>query len=221
VITIWQLPYLGWVQYPFVLLGTWFHEMGHGLTALLVGGTFEYLEIYENGGGVAYANLSGSYLPISIARAFMAAGGLFGPVITGATLIISAKHHKSSMMVLRLLIALIIVSLVFWVRSFWGIAVMSGYAALLIGITFFKSRKLEVITILFLGVQSVLSTYLQLDYLFTKQFERNGTVQISDTQAIANSTFGPYWMWAIVIALLSGYLLWKSIRFYFNTKPSI
>lgn len=220
-IAIWQLPYLGWVQYPFVLLGTWFHEMGHGLTALLVGGTFEYLEIYENGGGVAYSNLGGSYLPTSIARAFMAAGGLFGPVITGVILIISAKHHKSSMVVLRLLIALILVSLVFWVRSFWGIAVMSGYAALLIGITFFKSRKLEVITILFLGVQSVLSTYVQLDYLFTKQFERNGAVQISDTQAIAHNTFGTYWVWAIIITIASVYLLWKSIRFYFNTKPSL
>ncbi len=218
VIAIWQLPYLGWVQYPFVLLGTWFHEMGHGLTSLLVGGTFEYLEIYENGGGVAYSDIGSTYLPLGLAKACTAAGGLFGPIITGAVLIASAKYHKSSMIMLRLLIALIIVSLILWVRSFWGIAVMSGYAALLIGITFFKSRKLEVITILFLGVQSVLSTYLQLDYLFTKQFERNGAVQISDTQAIANNTFGTYWMWAIVIALLSGYLLWKSIRYYFKSK---
>lgn len=209
------------MQYPFVLLGTWFHEMGHGLMALLVGGSFEYLEIYENGGGVAYYTVGNSYLPTSIANAFVASGGLFGPVSTGAILIVSAKYNRSSMIILRLLIALIIVSLLFWVRSFWGISVMSGYAVLLIGITFFKSRKLEVITILFLGVQSVLSTYLQLDYLFTKQFERNGVVQISDTQAIANNTFGTYWLWAIGIALLSGYILWKSIRFYFNTKPSL
>jgi len=218
VIAIWQLPYLGWVQYPFILLGTWFHEMGHGLTALMVGGTFEYLEIYENGGGVAYYTVGNSYLPRSIANAFVAAGGLFGPVITGGALIASAKYPKSSMLMLRALIGLMILSILLWVRSFWGIAVLSGYIAILIGITLFKSRRLEVITILFLGLQSVLSTYLQLDYLFTKQFERNGGIQISDTQAIAENTFGVYWLWAIVIIIISGYLLWKSFKFYFNKK---
>ncbi|PHS10872.1 MAG: hypothetical protein COA88_00880 [Kordia sp.] len=215
VIAIWQLPYLGWVQYPFILLGTWFHEMGHGLTALMVGGTFEHLEIYENGGGVAYLNMRGSYLPYNIAQACTAAGGLLGPVVTGGVLIASAKYHKSSMIVLRALIALMMLSLLLWVRSFWGVAVLSGYIAVLIGITLFKSRRLEVITILFLGVQSVLSTYLQLDYLFTKQFERNGAIQISDTQAIAKHTFGFYWLWAMVIIVISGYLLWKSFKFYF------
>jgi len=193
--------------------------MGHGLTGLMVGGTFEYLEIYENGGGVAYSNIGSTYLPLGLAKAFTAAGGLFGPVITGAILIISAKHHKSSMIVLRLLIALMILSLLLWIRSFWGIAVMSGYVVVLIGITLFKSRKLEVITILFLGLQSVLSTYLQLDYLFTKQFERNGAIQISDTQAIADNTFGFYWLWAIVIMITSGYLLWKSFKYYWSEKP--
>jgi len=219
VIAIWQLPYLGWIHYPFVLLGTWFHEMGHGLTVLLVGGSFEYLEIYENGGGVAYFNIGSTYLPLGLAKACTAAGGLFGPAVTGAILIVSAKNHKSSMIMLRVLIALIVVSLILWIRSFWGIAVMSGYAALLIGITLIKSRKLEVITIMFLGFQSILSTFLQLDYLFTKQFERNGVIQISDTQAIANNTFGTYWMWAILITITSGYLLWKSFKYYWSDKP--
>jgi len=218
VFVIWQIPYLGWIHYPFVLLGTWFHEMGHGLTSLLVGGTFKYLEIYENGGGVAYSDIGNTYLPLGLAKACTAAGGLLGPAITGAILVVSAKYHKSSMITLRVLIALIIVSLILWIRSFWGIAVMSGYVALLIGITLFKSRKLEVITIMFLGFQSVLSTYLQLDYLFTKQFERNGVIQISDTQSIANNTFGTYWMWAIVITIASGYLLWKSFKFYWSDK---
>ena len=53
---IWQSPFLGQVRYPFLLLGTWFHEMGHGITALILGGKFEYLEIYSNGGGVAYTS---------------------------------------------------------------------------------------------------------------------------------------------------------------------
>jgi hypothetical protein len=218
VIAIWQLPYLGWVQYPFILLGTWFHEMGHGVASLIVGGTFEFLEIYKNGGGLAYANLGNSYLPSSLAKAIMAAGGLLGPAIIGAIFIAAAKYHKSSMILLRLLVGVIILSLLLWIRSFWGLIVMSAYVFVLLGIMYLKNRKLEVITILFLGLQCILSTYLQIDYLFTKQFQRNGVVQISDTQAIAENTFGFYWLWALVIMFFSGIILWKSFKFYFNRK---
>ena len=218
VIAIWQLPYLGWVQYPFILLGTWFHEMGHGVTSLILGGTFEFLEIYKNGGGVAYANLGNSYLPSNLATAIMAAGGLLGPAIIGSILIAAAKYHKSSMILLRLLVGVIILSLLLWIRSFWGLIVMSAYVFVLLGIMYLKNRKLEVITILFLGLQCILSTYLQIDYLLTKQFERNGAVQKSDTQVIAENTFGVYWLWALVIIFFSGIILWKSFKFYFNRK---
>ncbi|SEK84267.1 Peptidase M50B-like [Aquimarina amphilecti] len=216
VVILWQLPYFGWFQYPFRLLGTWFHEMGHGLMAVLLGGSFEHLEIYENGGGVAYYHLGGSYVSPFIGNALVAAGGLLGPAVIGALLIMSAKSHRNSMIALRVLIGVMILSLLLWIRSFWGVSVMSGFAIFLFVITLFKSRKLEVVVILFLGLQSVLSTYLQLDYLFTKQFERDGAIQISDTQAIAENTFGTYWMWAILIILMSAYLLWKSFRYYFK-----
>ena len=214
VFVIWQLPYFGWVQYPFILLGTWFHEMGHGLTAILVGGDFKHLEIYENGGGVAYYTISNSYMPVPVANALVAIGGLLGPAITGSVLIVSGKSPKMARVALRVLIGIMILSLILWIRSFWGIVILISFIVFLTGITFFKNQKLEVITILFLGLQSVLSTYLQLDYLFTKQFERDGKIQISDTEAIAINTTGTYWIWAIVIVLISVYLLWKSFRYY-------
>lgn len=190
--------------------------MGHGLTALFVGGNFIHLEIYENGGGVAYTTIGESYLPQAIAKAVMAAGGLLGPAFVGAILIASGKFPRSSMIALRILIGIMILSLVLWIRSFWGVITLSAFVVFLCVITLFKSRKLEVITILFLGLQSTLSTYLQLDYLFTKQFERDGAIRISDTQMIAESTIGTYWMWAVLIICISGYVLWKSFRFYFR-----
>ncbi len=190
--------------------------MGHGLTALLVGENFERLEIYENGGGVAYSSVGNSYLPTHIARALIAAGGLLGPAVSGSVLIVSAKNPIHSRFVLRILIAVIVISLLLWIRSLWGLIVMGGFVVALVGITFFRSRKLEVVILLFLGLQCALSTYLQLDYLFTKQFERDGKVQISDTQSIAQHTFGTYWMWALLIIIVSAFLLWKSFRFYFK-----
>lgn len=211
-----QLHYFQVVQYPFRLLGTWFHEMGHGLTALLIGGSFKYLEIYQNGGGVAYFSLTNKWVSLSTGKAIVAAGGLLGPAIAGAVLIASAKTTKYASILLRVLTGVIILSLFVWIRSFWGIIVLGAFAILFILITLYKNKKVEIATILFLGLQSILSTYLQINYLFTKQFERHGSISISDTQVIAENTFGTYWLWGVFILLISMFLLWKSIRYYFK-----
>ncbi|WP_024768408.1 M50 family metallopeptidase [Aquimarina macrocephali] len=214
VFLLWQLPYFGFIQYPLLLLGTWFHEMGHGLTAILVGGKFIYLEIYENGGGVAYSNVSASYLPFKIARGITAAGGLLGPAISGAILIASARNRISSKIALWLLIAIMVLSLCLWIHELLALIILSVFAALLFFIAILRVRNLEAFTLLFLGTQCVLSSYLQIGYLFTKQFERDGKIQYSDTQMIAAHLPGTYWMWAVLILLITMYLLYKSYRYY-------
>ncbi len=214
VFLLWQLPYFGIIQYPLLLLGTWFHEMGHGLTALLLGGKFYYLEIFDNGGGVAYSNVSFSYLNYNIARAITSAGGLLGPAISGAILIASARNRITSKITLWLLIAVMVVSLCLWIHALLALIVLSVFAAILFFIAILRVPKLETFTVLFLGTQCVLSTYLQIGYLFTKQFERDGRIQYSDTQMIAAHLPGTYWMWAILILLITFFLLYKSYRYY-------
>ncbi len=216
VFAIWQTPQLGSLRYPFILLGTWLHEMGHGITALLLGGNFELLKIFENGGGVAHVSYTSKVFPLPITAALIAAGGLLGPCIMGSLLIRTATNPKSSLWMIRLLVLSLIVSMVLWVRSSLGIAVLAGITILLIVILLLKNEKLITWTALFLGLQSILSTYLQLDYLFTGSFERDGKVNISDTQTIANNLFGTYWLWAIVIMILSIITIWKSFSYYFR-----
>ncbi len=214
VFLLWQLPYFGYIQYPLLLLGTWFHEMGHGLTALLLGGKFYYLEIYDNGGGVAYSNVSFSYLDYNIARAITSAGGLLGPAISGAILIASAKNRITSKITLWLLIVIMVLSLCIWIHELLALIILSVFASILFFIAILRVRKLESFTLLFLGTQCVLSTYLQTGYLFTKQFERDGRVQYSDTQMIAAHLSGTYWMWALFILLITIFLLYKSYQYY-------
>ncbi len=214
VFLIWQLPYFGFIQYPLLLLGTWFHEMGHGLTALFLGGKFYYLEIYENGGGVAYSSVTGSYLNYSIARALTSAGGLFGPAISGALLIAAARNRTTARIALWILLVVMVLSLCIWIHDLLALVILSVFAAILFFIAILRVRNLEVFTVLFLGTQCVLSTYLQTGYLFTKQFQRNGKTLYSDTQMIAEYLPGTYWMWAIFILILTLLLLYKSYAYY-------
>ncbi len=216
VFLLWQLPYFGMIQYPLLLLGTWFHEMGHGLTALLLGGKFYYLEIYDNGGGVAYSNVSFSYLEYNVARSITSAGGLLGPAISGAILIASAKNRITSKITLWLLVIIMVLSLCIWIHELLALIILSIFAAILFFIAILRVRKLEAFTLLFLGTQCVLSTYLQTSYLFTKQFERDGRIQYSDTQIIAAHLSGEYWMWAVLILLITIFLLYRSYRYYLS-----
>lgn len=211
----WQLPSLGFFRYPFILLGTWFHEMGHGLTALALGANFHYLEIYNNGGGVAYTSYPKNlFLPLNITRALVAAGGLLGPCFFGSLLIIFSRNKKLAYRALIGLVALLSLSLILWIRSFTGVLVLSLITAVLLGILLKKKESFIQWTLLFLGVQCTLSTYLQLDYLFTSTFIRNGSEMISDTQAIANNLFGTHWIWAVLIIVISFITLWKSYSYY-------
>lgn len=72
---LWQVPHGRQILYPLTLLATFVHEMGHGLTALLLGNTFTQMVIHSDGSGMA--SWSGS--PGRINVALIAAGGLVGP----------------------------------------------------------------------------------------------------------------------------------------------
>lgn len=81
-VAVWQLPGGNYILYPFTILATWFHEMAHGLMALLMGGRFTKLLIFSNGSGVAYYTGPLFFEPIS--RALVAAAGPMGPPLAGA-----------------------------------------------------------------------------------------------------------------------------------------
>lgn len=57
-IIMWQTTVGSFLLYPFTILATWFHEMGHGVAAMLTGSRFDRLLIFPDGSGVAYSQRS-------------------------------------------------------------------------------------------------------------------------------------------------------------------
>lgn len=55
-VSLWQTTLGSYLLYPFTILATWFHEMGHGLAALLTGNSFERLLIFPDGSGLALSS---------------------------------------------------------------------------------------------------------------------------------------------------------------------
>ena len=117
------VPFGDVALYPLTLFTTWVHEMGHGLTALIVGGRFESLDIYRNASGLAYA-----YAAWGWPDALVAAGGLLAPPIVGAVILAVVHGPRRSRILLGLLAAALVVSMVICVRTPVGIAAMTVVA---------------------------------------------------------------------------------------------
>ena len=80
-LALYMIPYGRYLARPLLLLSTLAHEMGHGLTALLLGGSFRRLAIWPSGAGLADLDLAGFG---RIRQGLTLAGGLVGPSVAAA-----------------------------------------------------------------------------------------------------------------------------------------
>ncbi len=204
---LWQVPGGDYILYPFTILATWFHEMAHGLMALLLGGDFQKLEIFGNGSGVASFAVPSTWDPIRLA--LVAAAGPMGPPLAGAALILASRSFKTASLSLKILGGFLLISTLIWVRSLFGIIAIPilGIAILTVGLT--ATRWVQGFAIQFLGVQACISTYHQLDYLFSNNA---GYLGLSDTAQIQQQLFLPYWFWGGLMAIASLIILVQSLR---------
>ena len=206
-----QLPLGNYLIYPFMILGTWFHEMGHGLTALVLGYDFERLLIYPNGSGIAESVTPRDISPFS--RAMIAAGGPLGPSIVGMLLILASARRKLWRPALWALASALVLSTLIWVRTPTGWIVLPLIAAGL-GWLAWKGRPGFIRFMLqFLGMVAALSMFLSWDYLFTENAVIGGQLMLSDTGAIAQNLLLPHWVWALVLVGLATLMIGASLKF--------
>jgi len=193
-----RIPYGRNVLYPFALVGTWAHEMGHGLMAVLLGGSFERLEVYRSLGGVAYYQGLGDF-----AGALVAMAGLLGPAIIGGLVIVYGSRPAQARWVLAALGIAVLLSVLLVVRNGFGVVVLGVIGVVLVGLGFAAPDTVRIGLAQLIGVQLCLTSWGTLDYMFTSTFVRDGSTVDSDTQSIANALFLPYWFWGGLIAAVS------------------
>ena len=213
-IMLWQNPWGSILLYPFTILATWFHEMGHGLMAMAVGYDFQKLEIYPNGSGVAFSLVP--YDSGRIAAALVAAGGPLGPPLAGAAMIVASRRAETTRWALLMLAATLLLSTLIWVRSWTGWLVLPPIGLIILAIALRANTHRQKLALQVLGVQASISIYLHFSYLFSSGGRIGGVPQRSDTQAIADVLWLPYWFWGAAITVGVAALLWRSFRYAFD-----
>ncbi len=209
---LWQIPGGKIILYPLTLLSTWYHEMAHGLMAVLLGANFKKLEIFANGNGLARYEYRGSLFLGRIGQVLVSAAGPMGPPIVGAGFILASRNWQTSQQILIILGSFMLVSVLIWVRTGIGIILITLLGLIILGIGLEASPGIKVFTIQFLGVQACISTFRDFNYVFSYC---GGN---SDTAQIAKILILPHWFWGILITSSSLFLLMQSLRITYFSK---
>ncbi|HYW20291.1 MAG TPA: M50 family metallopeptidase [Nodularia sp. (in: cyanobacteria)] len=212
-IVLWQLPGGDYILYPFSILATWFHEMGHGLMALLLGGRFHQLQIFSNGSGVASYSISRYLWPIG--PALVAAAGPMGPALAGAGLILASRSFSVASLSLKILGGFLLLSTLLWVRSWFGLLAIPLLGIIILGVSLKAPRWIQEFAIQFLGVQACVSVYHQINYLFSYSA---GPLGLSDTGQMQKYLLLPYWFWGGLMAISSLVILVQSLRLAYRAE---
>lgn len=213
-IMLWQTALGSLLLYPFTILATWFHEMGHGIAAMLTGSRFERLLIFPDGSGLAQTLRPADGYRLT--NALIAAGGPLGPAIAGALLIIASRSAPATRTALTVLGAALIVSTVIWVRSLTGWLLLPATGLAILVFVQRGSPSWQRFVIQLLGVQACISTWKQFGYLFSSGGRVGGQLHRSDTGTIADALLLPYWFWGGMISATILLLLWWSFRIAFR-----
>jgi hypothetical protein len=201
------VPLGGTILYPFTLFATWVHEMGHGITGLLVGGSFDSLEIFGNASGLAHGSVGPGWR-----EALRAAGGLLGPPIVGALILSLGRGPKRAAIVLAVLAAVMLLSVPIWVRSLTGWIAIPIVAVLIGGLAYAGGPIVRTVGAQFLGVLLALDTLSRIDYLFTGSVRVGGADRPSDVAIIAAAIGLHYLIWGALLAAVSLVLLAIGVR---------
>lgn len=210
------VPFGQQALYPLTLFTTWVHEMGHGLTALVLGGHFEKLEIFSDASGLAHAYAPGR----GWQDALVSAGGLLAPPLVGGILLATVHGPKRARIALTVLAAALVVSMVLYVRTTTGliampiVAVALGYSA---WFAFRQSPEYRVIATQVLAVVLALDTVTDTAwYIFQTEVTVDGQTRGSDISSVAHGFGGPVFLWsciimAVAVALiaLGGWWAWR------------
>lgn len=213
------LPFGSYLIYPFTILTTWFHEMGHGMSALLLGQDFVQLSIFSNGSGLAESRVENDASPF--VRAGIAAGGPLAPTFLGAGLILASAHPRLWRPALWGLAAALFASVLFYVRSSVGIAVLPLIALALALIAWRASPGINRFTLQFLGVLGAVSILSDYRYFFTEEVEIAGRPMLSDTGQIEAALWLPHWVWASLILIISATMVGASLKYALSDKRSL
>jgi hypothetical protein len=190
-----QIPIL---SLPFNWLETYFHEISHGIAALLSGGHIIKIELFANGAGLCTTQGGNRFL--------VSFFGYAGAIIWGAMIYISARSHQRLAQIFSIIIVLLLsTTLILWARDLLTIFIC--LVLLLLVLFSLKAKNLKMLQLLL----QLFAMVVILNGLHSPLYLLDGRV-IGDGASLANLTLIPEFIWVVIwsaLGLVTLYFLAK------------
>lgn len=190
-----QIPF---VSIPFNWLETYFHEISHGIAALITGGSIVQIQLFSNGAGLCTTQGGNRFL--------VSFSGYAGAIIWGMMIYTIAKSHQRIAQIFSLfIIFLLAITLLLWARDLLTIFIC--VVLLILFLFSLKTKNLKKIQ-LFLQLAGMM---VLLNSLYSPFYLLDGRA-IGDGASLANLTLLPEFFWVVIwstLGLSTLYLLAK------------
>lgn len=205
------IPIVNWLDYPFRLLNTLVHELGHGIAALITGGDFSGFTISLDGSGRAYS---------SGWRLIVAPAGYLSVAIFAAGLTMLGRSHRFSRLALAVIGSMMILLTLCYARpdafTFRALSdtILTLGSGLIFGAIFLKIAKDASPggIIFFLHLIAIKAGLTAFADIFTViRISSLGASVHTDAQTMANLTGIPAIIWGILWVIISFTLIGSAI----------
>lgn len=176
-----EIPFL---STPFKWFESYFHEISHGIAAIMTGGSIIKIELFPNGAGLC-TTLGGNRFVISFF-------GYAGAAICGVLLYSFASIHQRFAQIFSALVAVLLVwTLAFWVRDVLSFVIVCVLLAIIL--LKFKCQNLLYFQLLLqlIGATVLLNSIKSPWYLIDGR-------SLGDGAALAELTFIPEIAWVAI-----------------------
>ncbi|MCC6152406.1 MAG: M50 family metallopeptidase [Candidatus Hydrogenedentes bacterium] len=183
-----------WAVYPLRLLVVFFHELSHGIAAVVTGGSIVEIQMNAQEGGLCITRGGNRFLTLS--------AGYLGSLLWGGAILLFATRTKGSQIVLELLGGLLIVVTLIWVRPLIGFGVGFGLATGLVLIAlanFLKPMATELILIV-IGLTSCLYAVLDIKSdILDRPHAVSDAVLLADVTGVPALVWGVLWLGVSIV----------------------
>ena len=186
------------VSIPLNWLESYFHEISHGIAALVTGGEIMRIQLFANGAGLCTTRGGLSFL--------ISFFGYAGATFWGWLLFkLANSHQRTAPVVSGLMIILLLASLAFWARDLLTIIILSSLAVMFVFTI--KMRRLYTLQLLlkFFGLSILLNSLFSPTYLFDGR-------DLGDGAALAAMTMVPELVWVLLWCILAIVALYSLIK---------
>lgn len=183
-----------WAVYPLRILVVFFHELSHGLAAVVTGGEIVRIQVVAQEGGLC-VTMGGS-------RFFTLSAGYLGSLVWGGAILLLAARTRLDRAVSIALGAILLLTTLFFVRPFIGFGFLFGLGSglALVSVGLFLPQGVNDYLLRFVGLTSCLYAVLDIksDILDRPEL-RSDAVMLAEVTGIPSTVWGVLW---IAVALV-------------------